>query len=84
MNEMRKLIEAVKLDEFGEIQRPDYAQETLEEMLRDMQQLEEDTLRVYQEASSEESKARPDYTEMLLNELRETLKQITEIVEKYD
>ena len=78
MNNMRKLMEA------SDIQYPDYAQQTLDELIADIQQLEEDTLRVYQEAASEESRARPDYTQMLLNELRETVKQITEISRKYD
>jgi len=62
----------------------DYSEFIRKSMLKDLQQLEEDTLRVYQDASSEETKQRPDYTEMLLNELRETLTQITDIVSKYD
>jgi len=68
----------------GEEVGNDYNESIRKSMLEDMQQLEEDTLRVYQEASSEESKSRPDYTQMLLNELRETLTQITDIVNKYD
>lgn len=85
---MRKLMESIEEwqqvgEDYSESSEERLADE-LDDLIKDIQQLEEDTLRVYQECVSEESKARPDYTEMLLNELRETIKQITEIARKYD
>jgi len=54
----------------------------LRELIRELQKLERNTARVYREAT--QSKRRPDFAEMTLNELGETLTDITNLVEKYE
>lgn len=54
----------------------------VQSMLQDMQKLERNTSRVYREA--QQSEKREDFSQMLLNELGETLHEITDLVEKYE
>ena len=65
----------------GEAKFRDAADMT-KEMLRDIQKLERNTSRVYREA--QQSQHRKDFSQMLINELGETLKEITDLVEKYE
>ena len=86
MNEMRKLINLMEAIG-GPDPDPDAAytdDELVWMMMSDLRKLRNNTGRVYAEAASAESRERPDYEEMLLNELRETLNEITELVQKYD
>jgi len=72
------------LEEDEQLNEVNLSERWLYNLIRDVKQLERDTVAVYKEAASEESKRRPDYTEMLLNELEQTIKQIHEIVETYE
>ena len=72
------------LEEDEQLNEVNLSERWLYNLMRDVKQLERDTVAVYKEAASEESKRRPDYTEMLLNELEQTIKQIHEIVETYE
>lgn len=65
----------------GEVRFRDAADMT-KAMLRDIQKLERNTSRVYREA--QQSQQRKDFPQMLLNELGETLHEITNLVEKYE
>ena len=65
----------------GEVKFRDCA-DMVKSMLRDMQKLERNTSRVYREA--QQSEGREDFSQMLLNELGETLHEITDLVEKYE
>lgn len=56
--------------------------DTLRSMIRDLQELERNTSRVYREAT--QSKGRADFAEMILNELGYTLTDISDLVEKYE
>ena len=57
-------------------------EEVLSQLVRELQKLERNTSRVYAEAT--QSKRRPDFGEMALNELGMTLTEITDLVEKYE
>jgi len=51
-------------------------------MLHDLQKLERNTSRVYREV--QQNQTRKDFSQMLINELGETLHEITDLVEKYE
>ena len=69
-------------DELDQNPRSSHADQALRDLIRDLQQLERNTARVFAEA--QQSQGRPDYAEMLLNELSITLTEISDIVEKYE
>lgn len=58
------------------------AESVLRELIRELQILERNTSRVYREAT--QSKNRPDFAEVAINELGMTLTDITNLVEKYE
>lgn len=73
--------EAYDKEVSGEVRFRDATHMT-QAMLRDLQWLERNTSRVYREA--QQSQQRKDFPQMLLNELGETLREITNLVEKYE
>lgn len=79
--EVKDVDEAYDEEVSGETRFRD-ANEMLRNMLSDLQTLERNTSRVYREA--QQSQHREDFTTMLLNELNETLNDITNLVEKYE
>jgi len=56
--------------------------QVLRELVRELQKLERNTARVYAEV--QQSKNRPDFAEVVVNELGMTLTDITNLVEKYE
>ena len=84
MNDMRKLIESIEeaYDEEVEGAAPRYPEEALRELVSDLQKLERDTARIFNELR--QSKNRKDFAALVLNEFSMTLTEISDLVEKYE